>query len=231
MARPHVPTCTTPHHMIPQVGNEPHGPSLEGQSLHATKVITSHAQPPQQRLHGQSPPRNAQHVHPPCFYAHTCHQRCHLQRSDRLVPHHIQSGQRIHCRIICLRCQLHLLGTHQEPVERRTHVCLPRNLRVVDVVGLQTPPSQNGQQDIARDRELHQIPTDSPLVYNTGHTLHKSGKTCDPHLEKSLPCRHRLPPQVLPRRELVQPQHTVRRHTKHAPSRSSKSPSISPRSA
>ena len=47
------------------------------------------------------------------------------------------------------RRRLHSLGTHQEPVERRTPARLPRNLRVVDVAGLQTPPSQNGQRDIA----------------------------------------------------------------------------------
>ena len=82
------------------------------------------------------------------------------------------------------RRRLHSLGTHQEPVERRTPARLMRNLRVVGVKGFQTPPSQNGQRDIARGQELHLMPTDSPPVYATKHTSHKSGGRCDPHLKK-----------------------------------------------
>jgi hypothetical protein len=100
-----------------------------------------------------------------------------------------QSGQRVRGGILRLQRQLHLhlLGTHQEPVKRRTPAsCLPRHLRVVDAARLQIPPSQNEQRDIARGRELHPLATDSPPIYTTQHTLHKSGGTRNLHLKESL---------------------------------------------
>ena len=126
MARPLIPTRTAPHHMIPRVGNVPHEPSMGEHLLHSTKDsnqrhqshvgITTHAQPPHPQSHGQSPPRTNQRMHPPHLHAHTCHQWCLLQQSDRLVPHHLQLGQHIRCLILHLRLQLHSLDTLQTPV-------------------------------------------------------------------------------------------------------------------
>ena len=114
-------------------------------------------------------PLNAQCAHSPSLHAHACHQWCHLQQSDKSFSHHLQSGQCIRSSILCLWHQLHLLGPHQGLVTRRTPVHLPQNLRVIDGAGLQTPPPQNGQWNIARGWELHSISTDSPPVYTTGH--------------------------------------------------------------
>jgi len=39
------------------------------------------------------PPKNRKRTHQPRFHDNTYHQRCHLQRSDRPIPHHLQPSE------------------------------------------------------------------------------------------------------------------------------------------
>ncbi len=135
VAGAHVPTCTMPHHRVTRVRNGPLGPSLAGHSLHTTMdshkhnsgTITGPAST--STITWPMPPKNHKRTHQPRFHDNTYHQRCHLQRSDRPIPHHLQPGQCIRCCFLHLRCQLHSLGTNQEPVEGkgRTPARIPRN--------------------------------------------------------------------------------------------------------